>query len=101
VNLTAYAVLGDHGDLMLTLINKDQHTDADVTIAADRTFQNASALRLTGLALDSANNVRLGGSEVASNGSWKPTEVESLHAVRGVCEIHVPAASAAIVKWSA
>jgi hypothetical protein len=100
VNLTIYAVLGDHGDLMLTLINKDRNTDADVTIAADRTFQNASALRLKGLALDSANNVALGGSEVASNGSWKPMDVESLHAVRGVCEIHVPAASAAIVKWN-
>src|SRR5580692_9977013 len=66
VNLTAYAVLGDHGDLMLTLINKDRNTDADVMIAADRIFQNASALRLKGLALDSAANVTLGGGEVAS-----------------------------------
>ncbi len=101
VNLTAYAVLGDHGDLMLTLINKDQNTDADVTIAADLVFQNASALRLKGLALDSAANVTLGGSEVASDGSWKPMAVEALHAVRGICEINVPAASAAIVKWNA
>src|SRR5580692_1456384 len=66
VNLTAYAVLGDHGDLMLTLINKDRNTDVDVTIAADRIFQNASALRLKGLALDSAASVTLGGGEVAS-----------------------------------
>jgi hypothetical protein len=101
VNLTAYAVLGDHGDLMLTLINKDQNTDADVTVAADLVFQNASALRLKGLALDSAANVTLGGSEVASDGSWKPMAVEALHAVRGICEINVPAASAAIVKWNA
>jgi hypothetical protein len=101
VNLTAYAVLGDHGDIMLTLINKDRNADADVTIAADRPFQNASALRLTGLALDNAANVTLGGSEVASNGSWKPMAVESLHAVRGVCEINVPAAGAAVVKWNA
>ena len=48
MNLTAYAVLGDHGDLMVTLINKDENTDADVMIAADRIFQNASALRLKG-----------------------------------------------------
>src|SRR5580704_4827719 len=100
VNLTAYAVLGDHGDLILTLINKDRNTDADVTIAADRIFQNASALRLKGLALDSAASVALGGSEVASDGSWKPMAVEALHAVRGICEINVPAASAAIVKWN-
>ena len=101
VNLTAYAVIGDHGDIVLTLINKDGNTDADVTIAGDRAFQNASALRLKGLALDSAKNVTLGGSEVASDGSWQPMDVEPLHAVRDICEIHVPAASAAIVKWNA
>src|SRR5580704_11525915 len=37
VNLTAYAVLGDHGDLMLTLINKDENTDADVTMTTGQT----------------------------------------------------------------
>jgi hypothetical protein len=101
MNLTAYAVQGDHGHLMLTLINKDRNAAADVTMTTGQTFQKATALRLKGLALDSADNVSLGGSEVASNGRWRPTEVESLSAVGGVCEIHVPAASAAIVKWSA
>jgi hypothetical protein len=101
MNLTAYAVLGDHGHLMLTLINKDGHADADVTMTTGRTFQKTTALRLKGVALDSADNVMLGGSEVAADGSWKPTEVESLHTIGGVCEIHVPAASAAIVKWNA
>jgi hypothetical protein len=100
MNITAYAVLGDHGHLTLTLINKDQNADADITITTGQTFQKPAVLRLKGLALDSADNVTLGGSEVASNGGWKPTEVESPQIVRGVCEIHVPAASAAIVKWS-
>jgi Glycosyl hydrolase family 79 C-terminal beta domain len=101
VNLTAYAVLGDHGDLMLTLINKDPNADADITMTTGQAFQKATALRLKGAALDSADNVTLGGSEVAPDGSWKPTEVESPHAVRGVCEIHVPAASAVVVTWNA
>jgi hypothetical protein len=101
VNLTAYAVLDNHGDLALTLINKDQNADADVTIATGRTLQNATSLRLRGPTLDSPYNVTLGGSGVASNGSWLPTEVESPHTTRGVCEIHVPAASAAILKWNA
>jgi hypothetical protein len=101
VNLTAYAVLDDHGHLMLTLINKDQNADAAVTMTTDQTFQKATALRLRGFALDSSDNVTLGGSEVAADGHWQPMDAESLHAVRGVCEIHVPAASAAIVKWSA
>ena len=101
MNLTAYAVLGDHGHLMLTLINKDRNADADITMTTGQTFQKATALRLKGPALDSADNVTLGGSEVAADGRWQPTEVESLHAVGGVGEIHVPAASAAIVTWSA
>jgi hypothetical protein len=101
MNLTAYAVLDDHGHLMLTLINKDRNTDANITIATGQTFQKATVLRLKGLALDSADNVTLGGSEVAANGRWQPREVESLHAVGGVGEVHVPAASAAIVKWNA
>lgn len=101
VNLTAYAVLGDHAHLMLTLINKDQDIDVDVAIAADRTLRNATALRLKGLALDSAVGVTLGGSEVAPNGRWQPRKIETLPATGGVCEIHVPAASAAIVRWNA
>jgi hypothetical protein len=101
VNLTAYAVLGDHGDLMLTLINKDENTDADVTMTTGQTFQTATAWRLKGLALDSADNVTLGGIEVAANDRWHAREVEYLLTVGGVGEILVPAASAAIVTWSA
>jgi Glycosyl hydrolase family 79, N-terminal domain len=101
MNLAAYAVLGDHGHLVVTLINKDQNTDAAVTMTTGQTFQTATALRLKGLALDNADSVTLGGSEVAADGRWQPTEVESLPAVDGIGEIHVPAASAAIVKWNA
>jgi hypothetical protein len=101
MNLTAYAVLGDHGDLMLTLINKDQNADADITMTTGQTFQKATAWRLKGLALDSADNVTLGGIEVAANDRWHPREVEYLLTVGGAGEIHVPAASAAIVTWSA
>jgi hypothetical protein len=101
MNLTAYAVLGDHGHLALTLINKDQNADADITMTTGQTFQKATAWRLKGLALDSADNVTLGGIEVAANDHWHPREVEFLRTVGGVGEIHVPAASAAIVTWSA
>jgi hypothetical protein len=101
MNLTAYAVLGDHGNLMLTLINKDRNAAADITMTTGQTFQKATAWRLKGLALDSADNVTLGGIEVAANDRWHPREVEFLRTVGGVGEIHVPAASAAIVTWSA
>ena len=73
MNLTAYAVLGDHGHLMLTLINKDRNADTDITVTTGQIFQKATALRLKGHALDSADNVTLGGSEVAADGRWQPT----------------------------
>jgi hypothetical protein len=101
LNFTAYAVLGDHRDLMVTLINKDQNAAADITMTTGQTFRNATAWRLKGLAPDSADNVTLGGIEVAANDRWHAREVEYLLTVGGAGEIHVPAASAAIVTWSA
>jgi hypothetical protein len=100
VNLTAYAAVDDQGHFAVTLINKDQNADADVTIAADHPLQSATALRLKGRALDSADDVTLGGSAVAADGRWKPADVEAPQVAGGICSIHVPAASAAIVKWS-
>lgn len=100
VNLTAYAAATDPDRLAVTLINKDQTAGADVTIAADRALQQATTVRLEGHALDSADDVTLGGSEVRADGSWRPTNVEPLRIAAGVCDIHVPAASAAIVRLS-
>jgi hypothetical protein len=100
MNLTAYAVLGDHGHLMVTLINKDRNAGADITMTTGQTFRTATAWRLKGFALDSADNVTLGGIAVAANDRWHPREVEFLRTVGGVGEIHVPAASAAIVTWA-
>jgi hypothetical protein len=54
---------------------------------------------LTGRALDSADDITLGGAAVSPDGRWNPTQVESLQAIGGVCEIHLPAASAAVVTW--
>jgi Glycosyl hydrolase family 79 C-terminal beta domain len=101
VNLTAYAAVDDQGQLAVTLINKDPTADADVAIAADRALQKATALRLKGRTLDSADNVTLGGSTVAADGGWKPADVETPNVVGGVCTIPVPAASAVVVKWTA
>jgi hypothetical protein len=101
MNLAAYAVLAADRHLTAAVINKDESTDADVTIAVDGRFPHATVLRLTGQALDSADGVTLGGATVAADGSWKPKEVEALRVTAGTCEIRVPAVSAAIVQWSA
>jgi hypothetical protein len=100
VNLTAYAVMGDRGQLALTLINKDQNADADVSITLDRTYRKASALRLDGRALDSRDDVTLGGAAVAADGRWRPTRIETLTMAGATCDIRMPTASAAVVTWT-
>ena len=85
LNLTAYAAVDDRGELAVTLINKDQTAGADVTIATDRASRKATALRLKGHALDSADNVTFCGSTVTADGHWQPENVEALNVAGGVC----------------
>jgi Glycosyl hydrolase family 79 C-terminal beta domain len=101
VNLTAYAAVDEREQLAVTLINKDRTTGAEVAIAADRAVQRATALRLKGRALDSADNVTFGGSTVTADGHWQPANVEAQNVAGGVCTIQVPASSAAVVTWTA
>ncbi len=101
LNLTAYAVLNGRNRLSVVVINKDASRDASVAIAADEHFIRANALRLTGPSLESKVGITLGGAPVAANGDWKARTVEPLRIKGGAFEIHVPAASAAIVKTEA
>jgi hypothetical protein len=99
VNLTAYAVLSDQKRLSVTIINKDVSRDADVSIATNEHLARANALRLTGPSLQSKDGVTLGGSVVTVDGKWQPRALEPLRSKGGECEIRIPAASAAILKW--
>ena len=101
LNLTAYAVLNGRKRLSIVVINKDASRGAGVTIGAEEHFVRANVLRLTGPSLESKDGVMLGGAPVAANGDWKARTVEPLRIKGGQCEIHVPAASAAIVKTEA
>jgi hypothetical protein len=101
LNLTAYAALASDGHLSVTVINKDPHGDADVTITADESFRRAVVLRLAGYALDSADGVTLGGAVVAADGSWSPVQVEAPVVTAGKCKIRMPAATAAVVQLTA
>jgi hypothetical protein len=95
LNITAYAVRSDHGEIYLTLVNKEANRDADVRATCPG-IENASVLRLTGPSLQSVDNVVLGGSAVGSDGKWSPNATEPVRVVDGEIEIGVPAASAAI-----
>jgi len=97
VNITAYAVRSDRGDIWLTLVNKDATREAQVRAACPGVAR-ASAFRLTAPSLSSKDGVLLGGSPVSSAGTWLSPASESVRVAGGELEIGVPAASAAIVQ---
>jgi hypothetical protein len=100
VNLTAYAVIHNHRRLSLTIVNKDVSRDADVSIATTEHLAHAEALRLIGPSLQSKDAVTLAGSAVTTDGQWRPRRLERVRSKSGQCEIRIPAASAAILRWA-
>jgi hypothetical protein len=92
LNITAYAVRSDSGEIWLTLVNKEAARDAHVRAACPG-IATASALRLTAPSLSSKDGVLLGGSPVNSAGKSEPIRVKG-----GEIEVAVPAASAALLR---
>ncbi len=97
LNITAYAVQGDRGDIWLTLVNKEAARDAHVRVACPG-IAAASALRLTAPSLSSKDGVLLGGSPVSNAGKWAAGAPEPIRVTSGEMEILVPAGSAALVQ---
>lgn len=97
MNLTAYAVRSERGDIWLTLVNKEVSRDAHVRAICPG-IASASALRLTGPSLQSKVGVLLGGSTVSSAGKWTPGQAEAVRVMGSEMEILIPAASAAMVR---
>jgi hypothetical protein len=97
LNVTAYAVRSDRGDIWLTLVNKEAARGAQVRAVCPG-IARASALRLTAPSLTSKDGVLLGGSPVGSDAKWISRPSESVRVAGGELEIDVPAASAAIVQ---
>lgn len=69
VNLTAYATR-DRGRTCVTIINKDNHRDAIVTVDG-ATADRAEAMRLTMPSVSATTGLKLGGHSVDSAGLWK------------------------------
>ena len=97
LNVTAYAVRSDRGDIWLTLINKDATRDAPVRAACPG-IVSADVLRLTAPSLASKDGVQLGGSQVTIFGKWTPRAPERIRVTGGELEISLQAASAALLR---
>jgi hypothetical protein len=100
MDLTAYATVDSMGAATAVIVNKDVSTDAEVHVAAGPRIGRARVMRLMAPSLDGKTDVKLGGAAVAPDGRWQG-RYESAHVAKGGCSLHVPAASAAIVKLDA
>src|SRR5262249_30209161 len=104
VNMTQYAALDSDGRLHIVLINKDLHRDAYVTLQSAQPFATAEAIRLESPSPTSTYEaVTLGGSGVASDGSWTPQTAEPVYrssTAPASWVIAVPHASAAAITLS-
>ena len=100
VNLTAYAVRRGDGRVTLVVINKDLTRDATVTVSgAPRT--GAQVMRLAAPSASALKDVRLGGAAVDGEGRWTGARHEPVRNTNGRAVLNVPAASAALVFFTA
>jgi len=84
LNLTAYAVENSPRQFTVTLINKEATQAAAVSIASPRSISQAHASLLTAPSLESKEGVRL-------------SPYQGVNIKNRECQVHLPAASAAVV----
>lgn len=97
-NVTAYAAAWRTG-LSVTVINKERSIDAEVNLSIPKNLDRAVVLRLSAPSLQSKEGVTLGGSAVATNGTWQPGAAEVLHSRGGSGAVKIPAGTAALLRW--
>ena len=102
-NINAYATQAAPDSVVLIVINKEPSLPADILVdeGARPSFRSRSLCRLWGPSLQSHLGISLGGSEISSDGLWRPSRIEDLGAARDILRFTVPAASAAIVTLNA
>jgi hypothetical protein len=96
--IKAYATQPGRGALTVTLINKGAAAPViSVNLGEHTKAKQASLIRLSGPAIDSKTGIKLGGAEVAPDGTWKAAGTEVLRVKSGQLTITLPPASAAVV----
>jgi hypothetical protein len=96
LNVTAYAASDDQ-KVCITILNKDDISEAEVSVTCDRQLARGRLVRLTGASLADTQNITLGGAQVTVDGQWQPRAPELIARRGAVWRLRVPAASAAIL----
>ena len=97
LNVTAHAVLGDNGKIMVVVINKALTQSVEVSVATGTARNRAEVIRLTAPSVTSKEDDTLAGNAVSEDGKWKPHSGESVPGANGRFELSMPAASVALL----
>jgi len=102
-NISCHVTQPTEEHTVLTLINKEPVSDAVVVIGRGTSapFRIGSVVRLSGPSLESKSGVTLGGASVSPVGLWTPIHPDEASTSRRGSQVHLPAASAAVVTLQA
>jgi hypothetical protein len=104
LDLAAYGVLGEHGELLLTLINKSRGPSSHQVMLSLESAQHFTRCDMMLLAsrsggLAATSGITLGDAEILEDASWEGiwTPVASSQSASGFV-VDLPAAAAAVVR---
>jgi hypothetical protein len=97
-NLTAYATRNAAGSLWVTAVNKDLSREVTLELGLPPGRSRAEAYRLAAPSIQSRDQVTLAGAQVSAQGTWSPGAAEKIEVRDAVASLHVPAASAVLVR---
>jgi hypothetical protein len=96
VNAVAYAGKSSNG-LGLLVVNKDIDKPLAIDIEPGWDIRHARLWRLTAPTVDATAGVTLAGTQVSSDGNWKPAQEEPVGIRHGRCRVDLAAASAGLL----
>ena len=96
--LSTYAVAETDGSLDIALANNSRSEAVYVNLSLPPGQNSATALMLTSLSLDSTSGVAFAGSEITSQGFWKPTKIYDVPVRASSVSIDVPASTVILVQ---
>jgi len=97
-NLTAYATRSAAGSLWVTVVNKDLSRQVTLELVLPPGHSRAEAYRLAAPSIESQDQVTMAGTQVSAQGTWSPGPAEKIEVNEAVASLHVPAASAVLVR---
>jgi hypothetical protein len=96
-NVVAHATIADDGSVRVVVINKEEAAPATVAIQLGSAGAPASVMRLSASSLLVRDGVTLGGTAVASDGTWSPGTLESVTGEGGQYVVTASPASALLL----